>query len=188
MREQHQDMADHLHPRVDARSLPPELKGSDEEYIALLRGDDSRMELLRQCVSKLGLEVNTDQGAAPALTTLHLSSASRPLAVKLKDALAGYIQEGVTTDDHDNFRFESQSGDSRVRDDDFKGRGNADQAVNDSAVKHIIIHDDHPSAEMTPLFNHDMFFASLGPMGDVWFGNHLLYGEVMESTNTVLAK
>jgi biotin---protein ligase len=191
---QHEDITNHLHLRVDPRSLPPDSKGSDEDYIALLQGDDARIELLRQCVSKLGLEVNMNQRAPPALTGLHLSSASRPLAANLRDALAGYIQKGVTTDDHDSFRFETQSDGSRIRDDDFNGGEDAEPAVNDSAAKHIIVHNDHPSVETTPLFNHDTFFSclrqseNLGSMGDVWFGNHLLYGEVMESTNTILAK
>lgn len=173
---------------MDVRSLPSDTKGSDEDYIALLQGDESRVEFLRQCVSKLGLEVNTDQEAAPALTTLHLSSASGAFAARLKNALAEYIQEGITADDHDSFRFETQSDGSRIRDDDFNWKENANQAVTDSTAKHIIIHDGHPSSEVAPLFNHDNFFASLGPVGDVWFGSHLLYGEVMESTNTILAK
>lgn len=188
-------MTDQPCHRMDPRSLPLDSIGSDDLYIALLQDDESRMRLLRHCVSSLGLEVNTGQGANPSLSTIHLTSASRSLAAKLNNVLANYMQGTVARDDHDTFCFERQPDSSQRHQDNPRSVADADQGVNDSTAKHITIYDEgFPSVKATPLFDHDVFFTNLsqsgnlGPTGDVWFGNHLLYGEVMESTNTILAK
>lgn len=178
---------------MDPMSLLLDSTGSDKGYTTLL--EESRVRLLRYCVSSLGLEVNTDQGPDPLLSIIHLSSANRSLAAKLDNILAKYMQESVAGDDHDTFYFERQPDSPQRHQDHLRSVEDADQRVNDSTAKHVIVYDDgFPSVKTTPFFNHDIFFTNLAqsetlkPTGDVWFGNHLLYGEVMESTNTILAK
>ena len=66
---------------------------------------------------------------------------------------------------------------------------------NEALVKTIIVHQDSPpSIEETPYFNHQTFYASLqhynkgrAPDEEI-FGFHLLYSEVVTSTNTLLEK
>ena len=62
-------------------------------------------------------------------------------------------------------------------------------------TKHIVVQDQQvPQSKETPYFNHNAFFANLEYFqsksiegGDA-FGKHLLYGEVVTSTNTILEK
>lgn len=64
----------------------------------------------------------------------------------------------------------------------------------DRIVKHVLVHDDeYPSSKETVSFNHHAFYSNLkhyqsmsGIAGE--FGRHLLYGEVVTSTNTMLEK
>jgi biotin--protein ligase len=65
----------------------------------------------------------------------------------------------------------------------------------DAVVKRIVAHEtEYPSCKDTPYFNHQAFFSNLkhyqaGLKGcQVEFGKHILYGEVVTSTNTMLEK
>ena len=62
-------------------------------------------------------------------------------------------------------------------------------------IKHLILHESgSPEGKSTPYFNHHAYFANLQTYQsmsrkiDPSFGNMLLYGEVVTSTNTLLEK
>lgn len=76
-----------------------------------------------------------------------------------------------------------------------------DRAIDyDSAVKKLVLHEsDLPSKVDTPYFDHKAYFAALAEINDDMntharpdsansFGQTLLYGEVVTSTNTLLEK
>lgn len=72
----------------------------------------------------------------------------------------------------------------------------SDQIVDYNTItKTIVIHDtDAPDPKATPYFNHKAFFSNLSlytsqrRLDSPYFGTHLLYGEVVTSTNTLLEK
>lgn len=64
-------------------------------------------------------------------------------------------------------------------------------------LKRLVLHEtDLPNSKETPNFNHNAYFANLAhyntqlriPAEEQTFGKHLLYGEVVTSTNTLLEK
>ena len=62
-------------------------------------------------------------------------------------------------------------------------------------VKRMIVHnEEYPTNKETPYFNHHAFYANLQHYQSTAkvisrdFGKHLLYGEVVTSTNTMLEK
>lgn len=63
-----------------------------------------------------------------------------------------------------------------------------------SIIKPIIFHEDIPESKLTPYFNHHEFYAYLKEFQSQSkeqlqrFGSHILYGEVVTSTNTILEK
>ena len=72
-----------------------------------------------------------------------------------------------------------------------------DQILDYNAIpKTIVVHSSsHPEAKETPYFNHSAFFSNLKHYGSTnqlsttpTFAQHLLYGEVVTSTNTLLEK
>lgn len=159
---------------------------------------------------KLGLQINQDQNAVPSLSRLHLSSL---LSSKTSEVLAS-LQNIITVedgeeyikDDNDTFHIErpsswssgtvvgssSQDEGEKIGDPD----ANEDRILNYSTiVKHIVVHnEEHPFNKQTPYFNHHAFYANLdhyqsqSSERDGGFGEHLLYGEVVTSTNTILEK
>lgn len=65
----------------------------------------------------------------------------------------------------------------------------------DKIIKRLIVHSgDIPTGKETPYFNHDAFYANLkyfayqSDVQQITFGNILLYGDVVTSTNTMLEK
>ena len=88
--------------------------------------------------------------------------------------------------------------------DSLKGQAVTDKhdaASNDAPLnhdhipKHIIPHEEElPSSKETPYFNHHAFFSNLheyalrSSTAEAAFGKHLLYGEVVTSTSTLLEK
>lgn len=64
-----------------------------------------------------------------------------------------------------------------------------------TVVKRIVVHEkDYPASKETPYFNHNAFYANLKHYqeklkeDDNSFGNYVLYGEVVTSTNSLLEK
>ena len=65
----------------------------------------------------------------------------------------------------------------------------------DRVIKKVIVHErELPSSRETPCFNHHGYYANLAHYhskcanSEPEFGKHLLYGEVVTSTNTLLEK
>lgn len=64
-----------------------------------------------------------------------------------------------------------------------------------TVVKRIVVHEnDYPAPKETPYFNHNAFYSNLkhyqekSKEDEHQFGDHLLYGEVVTSTNSLLEK
>jgi len=158
----------------------------------------------------LGLQVNGEATTVPSLSRLHLSSISPTITSQLIGTLSEIItlQDGeeYIQDENDTFHIEKPSAWSLgsimtalpgVRTD--KTDQNAldeDRFLDyDKVVKRIVIHDQElPSSKETPYFNHQAFYANLKHYeagtapGENQFGSHILYGEVVTSTNTMLEK
>lgn len=161
-------------------------------------------------MTKLGLHVNKEQDTAPSLSRLHLTSLHPPDTAKLIASLQDIITivdgEEYIKDENDTFHLEKPSAWSlgslgnalpETPDDEIKGTHVEEDNFLDynKIVKRMIVHnEDHPSNKDTPYFNHHAFFANLNHYQSMTrdsspeFGNHLLYGEVVTSTNTMLEK
>lgn len=90
-----------------------------------------------------------------------------------------------------------QDGSSEEKNADQSAGSSSDQIIDYNAIiKQLLIHDaDYPDAKQTPYFNHNAFYANLKQYASIRkvgpsfsFGSHLLYGEVVTSTNTLLEK
>ena len=175
----------------------------------LAADDKPRMDFLRACLTKLGLQVNQEQNSVPTLSRLHLSSLSpsdtSELLVSLQDLISVQDGEEFIKDENDTFLLEKPSAWSMdsvgVTLSGTENENTDDEAAEDRIVdydkilKRLMIHEkDHPASKETPYFNHEAFFASLKdyqsklPEHKGLFGKHVLYGEVVTSTNTMLEK
>lgn len=175
----------------------------------LAEDDNKREDFLKACLEKLGLQVNQDQNAIPSLSRLHLSSLLPPrtseIVASLQDIISVEDGEEYIKDDNDTFHIEQPSSWSLgsaseshpdTNHADGNGGANEDRILNYSTIiKHVIVHDkEHPQSKETPYFNHHAFFANLKHYqtqsggGNCNFGENLLYGEVVTSTNTILEK
>lgn len=171
--------------------------------------DKQRTDFLKACLLKLGLKVSQETTAVPSLSRLHLSSM---LPNGVSDIMAG-LQEIVSIadgeeyikDENDTFHLEKPSvwslgslskaltGESSVKTDE----GDDDDRIIDynAVVKRLVVHEkEPPQSKETPYFNHEAFYANLRHYENKTqefkdrFGNSILYGEVVTSTNTILEK
>ena len=139
----------------------------------------------------------------PSLSRLHLSSliasTTSEVVASLEDIITVEDDEEYIKDDNDTFHIERPSSwsvsdrKSQQSDDDD---ANEDRILNYSTIiKRVVVHDrEYPATKETPYFNHHAYFANLksyrsesGEEED-GFGQQLLYGEVVTSTNTILEK
>lgn len=161
-------------------------------------------------MSKLGLQVNAKEDAVPSLSRLHLSSLesanTTEILASLQDIITVENGEEHIRDDNDTFHILSQSSSSRGSRTRSSSKGESektdcddtseDRILNYSTiVKSIVIHDEeYPANRETPYFNHHAYYANLrhyrsqSTKGGIEFGQDLLYGEVVTSTNTILEK
>lgn len=186
-----------------------EVPGFSTVIEQLEKDDELRVNFLKLCLTKLGLQVSHEQNSVPSLSRLHLSSLvpslSSEVLASLQDIITVENGEEYIKDDNDIFHIEtpsawfpgsdnlslSRSGDVET-DSDY----NEDKILNYSTiVKRIVVHDkEHPASKETPYFNHHAFFSNLSHYQsesseeEDEFGVHLLYGEVVTSTNTILEK
>ncbi|KAI0550742.1 biotin-protein ligase [Xylaria curta] len=185
------------HLELDPRYLARESRATPSMIATLLESDATRLRFLGGCLNKLGLKRNGHVTAIPSLSSMFISSATPSDANQLMYSLEGIMNEGYIVDYHDTFHLEMQSdrGTRQVQ----IGKQEADQmnrpsseGTSQRSPKHIVVYNrDYPNAQESPLFDHNKFFSNLaqGQSPDsyrVWFGKYLMYGEVMESTNTVL--
>lgn len=188
--------------------------GFDKVVDVLAGHEKHRMDFMRACLTKLGLSVAEEQNV-PSLSRIHLSSLQASHTGELVGSLNEIITvdegEGYIKDDNDTFHIVMQSAwslgnfykaipslpkqEGKANHGTGSG-GDRNRIVDYSTItKEILIHvTDHPSIEETPYFNHDSYYSNLSdyqkttPETKYQFGNHLLYGEVLTSTNTLLEK
>ena len=185
---------------------------------ALAEDDTSRTDFLKACLTKLGLQVSQETSSVPSLSRLHLSCASPLLVTELlaswEDIITKEDGEEYIKGENDTFHIEKQ--DSRwslaslakslpvsglVRHegqtaDQVDGAGSDDRIVDYNKItKRLIPHEaDWPGTKETPYFNHHSYYANLrmyqqeNSSEAEEFGNYLMYGEVVTSTNTILEK
>jgi biotin--protein ligase len=183
-------------------------------FEALEQDDKLRTDFFKACLMKLGLQVNQTEQSVPSLSRLHLSSISAPETADLVASLEEVITKSADGEDfikaeNDTFHLEKPSKWSMGSlskaistavsgsTDGTADEGGADDSILDynKVVKRLIAHEEElPSSKETPYFNHQAYYANLinyiqktnGTEG--WFGKHLLYGEVVTSTSTMLEK
>lgn len=176
--------------------------------------DKARTDFLKACLAKLGLRVNQETATVPSLSCLHLSSVDSEDTGRLVSSLEEIIsKEGdkeYLKDDNDTFLIERpdafrmeelEEALSSVNDPaeetkaDQSSSTTEDRIVDyNSIVKRLLIHKELPSSKITPYWNHHAFYTHLRTYQSqskeaiLDFGRHLLYGEVVTSTNTILEK
>jgi len=175
---------------------------------ALEQDDKLRVDFFKACLTKLGLQVNQTEQSVPSLSRLHLSSIlpteTAELVSSLGEAITKEGDEEYIKGESDVFLIEKPSrwsmgalskalpvSTERKADD-----GTSDSIIDyNEIVKRVVAHEEElPSTKETPYFNHHSYFSNLnhyiqqtnGTEG--WFGKHLLYGEVVTSTSTMLEK
>lgn len=186
-----------------------DIPGFDKVVDALTEDDPQRTDFLKACLWKLGLEVNQEQNVVPSLSRLHLSSILPSYTSELMASLADIIttEDGkeYIQDENDRFcieRMSTWSFGSVANALPTSGSVTAEEEADQDRIldyskitKHIVIQDQQvPQSKETPYFNHHAFFANLeyfqsrSTEGGDAYGKHLLYGEVVTSTNTILEK
>ncbi|OTB03699.1 hypothetical protein M426DRAFT_321627 [Hypoxylon sp. CI-4A] len=200
------------HPEFAAANLSPQndVEGYDQLIDALKADDDSRTSFLKACLAKLGLEVNQETSGVPSLSRLHLSSISSndvdDLLHSWEEIISKEDGEEYIRAENDTFHLQKPEtmwsvaglkealtpGDSPdEKSTKLKTEGIIDYTT---IVKRIVTHEKAwPEAKATPYFNHHAFYSSLQdyrrsePEAEEW-GNSLMYGEVVTSTNSLLDK
>ena len=174
---------------------------------ALAEDDKQRIDFLKACLLKLGLKVSQETTSVPSLSRLHLSSMLPNGTSKIMSALQEIVSvtdgEDYIKDDNDTFHLEKPSAWSLgslakalTSEENGKTDDDEDRIIDyNTVVKRLVVHEkEPPSSKETPYFNHDAFYANLkyyeGKTQEAQdgFGNNLLYGEVVTSTNTLLEK
>lgn len=176
------------------------------ELISKLTDEDkSRVDFLKACLSKLGLEVSLNDAGVPSLSRLHLSSLEETGVSELLADMADIIDkengEEWIRGEGDTFHIENEETiwsveglqESLAQPDgsDASSAGITDYT---KIIKKIVPHEKGPPhPKLTPQFNHGLYFSSLRRYQQIesdaeeW-GNLLMYGEVLTSTNTILEK
>lgn len=185
---------------------------------ALANDDDSRKAFFKACLVKLGLSINENDQDPPSLSRIYFSALNSDISPVLRawESLAivrdgeAYIKGEV-----DTFHIEKPSstwsmetlaqtisefipslrpGTTRDTNDEEES-GIPEPTL---AIKRILSYTEvPPDAKETPYFNHSAYYSNLAAYtshmshaGSSFplFGQHLLYGEVVTSTSTLLEK
>ena len=176
----------------------------------IARDEKPRVDFLKACLIKLGLQASQEETAVPSLSRLHLSSLlpadTSELVTSLQEIISIQDGEEYIKDENDTFRLEKPSTWSlssvldTLREVAIGKTDGVEDDVDrlhdyDTVVKRVVVHEeDHPAGKETPYFNHHAFYANLKHYqltlkeSEGIFGKHLLYGEVVTSTNTMLEK
>lgn len=199
--------------RFDAVNLShqSDVPGYDDLIETLKADEEKRTFFLKACLTKLGLEVSEGTSAVPSLSKIHLSSLNHIEASEIlcsfddiitKEDTEEYIKGG-----NDLFHLEKPDSrwsmaslsDALASEFDASkkktGRTSPDPTADYSHVpKRVVSHEDAwPDPKETPYFNHAAYYSSLrefrakDPEAERW-GDVLMYGEVVTSTNTLLEK
>ncbi|KAK3347175.1 biotin-protein ligase [Lasiosphaeria hispida] len=201
------------HPEFAAVNLGKHkgVPGYDALVDELAADDDGRTNFLKGCLAKLGLEVSEDDSSIPSLSKLHLSSANHvevgELLFSFGDIITREDEEEYVKGQNDLFHLEkpdsrwsmatlnqalaSEYGSPKKT----TGRGTPDPTADYAQIpKRIVSHETAwPEPKETPCFNHAVYYSSLQEFR--WkesdareWGDLLMYGEVVTSTNTLLEK
>lgn len=181
---------------------------------ALVEDEKQRVDFMKACLIKLGLEVSQQAEAVPSLSLLHLSAADDGV---VSEMVHGWQEAGVMVKEdgreiirgeNDTFILQSDSGDTWDMSPVHKAISGAggdgesqtdpseDRLVDYNALpKRMLLHESStPDSKQTPYFNHNAFFWNLKDYhaehreSPHSFGKILMYGEVVTSTNTMLEK
>jgi biotin--protein ligase len=160
----------------------------------------------------MGLQVNETEQSVPSLSRLHLSSIlpteTELLFVDLEEVITKENGEDIIKGANDTFILERPSNFSMGKLTEAissvlpsSAGGNADESSSDGTLdynkvaKRIVVHwEGPPAAKETPYFNHAAYFSNFAQYvrdtngTEGWFGKHILYGEVVTSTSTMLEK
>ncbi|KAI0129688.1 biotin-protein ligase [Xylariales sp. AK1849] len=194
------------HPEFAPANLSPQhsVEGYDNLIEVLKSTDESRTAFLKACLLKLGLEVNQETSAVPSLSPLHISAINSAdvddLLYSWEEIITREDGEEYITGENDNFHLEKRE--TRWSMNELKrslsnesGTTGYDGIVDYSTItKRVIFHDQAwPDTKETPYFNHNAYYGSLkayrvmDPEAGEW-GDYLMYGEIVTSTNTLLEK
>ncbi|PHH89333.1 hypothetical protein CDD83_6232 [Cordyceps sp. RAO-2017] len=197
-----------LHPEFAAVNLhpQPDVPGYDDLIKKLAADDHARVSFLRACLAKLNLDVSRDETTIPPLSRLHLSAVDGGRVTELLCAWEEVMDRGdegeLIRGEADTFLVRSrgdaldldemrQSLPSPAAEPGLRDDGSLDFGA---ITKTIVAHEDGlPSPDLTPRFNHELYYSSLRRFQAVeedaadW-GHILLYGEVVSSTNSLLEK
>ncbi|CAG8647177.1 10508_t:CDS:2 [Cetraspora pellucida] len=151
---------------------------------------EQRNQLIRLIISMFGIKLSQSDVIIPKLSSTFYLSSLRPALTDLwvRGVSSLIDPDGIIKIGNISFRLitSSQKPSSNQLEET--------SAVNDSVIK-IEVYNEPPSALVTPLFNLKKFFEHLSNDRNVlfgWdhnfdFGSTLLYGEVLTSTQTILA-
>ncbi|CVK99693.1 hypothetical protein FPRO06_08149 [Fusarium proliferatum] len=195
------------HPEFAAANLNPQptVPGYDGLVTKLADADKDRASFLKACLTKLGLEVSPHDTGVPSLSHLHLSSITdtgvSELLTDWSDIIDKENGEEWIRAETDTFHIQNedtiwsleglQQSLTETTDSNISENGSIDYS---KIIKKIFPHEKGlPHPKLTPHFNHGLFFSSLKryrqiePTAKAW-GDLLMYGEVVTSTNTMLEK
>lgn len=195
------------HPEFAPANLSPQndVPGYDELIATLKAADKDRATFLKACLVKLGLEVNQESTGVPSLSRMHLSALHSSdvddLLVGLEEAITREDGEEYIKGEHDTFHLEkpdtkwNMEALKRTLSHDSSQTANSDGIIDYSTItKRVLIHDETwPDTKETPYFNHNVFYSGLKAYREIdreaqTWGDQLMYGEVVTSTNTLLEK
>lgn len=153
---------------------------------------------MKALLSELGLEVVQDDYTPPSLSSLHLTALESGKVTELLcdwgDAIEKENGNEYIRGEADTFQIINQADGLNL--DELASTLPQAETMDDpsSVIKKIVAHETKlPSDELTPRFNHERFYSSLKKYrkiessADQW-GDVLLYGDVVTSTNTLLEK
>ncbi|KAI0174457.1 biotin-protein ligase [Pestalotiopsis sp. NC0098] len=196
------------HPEFAPANLSPQndVPGYDDLIATLKAADKDRATFLKACLVKLGLEVNQEATDIPSLSRMHLSALN---SSDVDDLLHG-LEEAITREDGEEYikgendTFHLEKPDTKwnmealkrtLSHDNSQAAANADGIVDYSTItKRVLVHDEAwPDTKETPYFNHHVFYSGLQAYREAdrearTWGDQLMYGEVVTSTNTLLEK
>ncbi|KAG5958952.1 hypothetical protein E4U58_005177 [Claviceps cyperi] len=201
------------HPEFAPANLSPQ--PGIPNYVDLIRTlqehNEARLAFLRACLRKLGLEASAGENASvPVLSSIHLTAVHGSHVSELLYSWA-HVIEGERDEEYirgegDTFRIHSDQNGLTVQ--ELKAlRGlSVDDGHDDAAgetagildysavIKVVVAHEKGlPTTEMTPRFDHKVYYASLAGFqsmeeGSGSWGNVLMYGDVVTSTNSLLER
>ncbi|GJN82259.1 biotin holocarboxylase synthetase [Purpureocillium lilacinum] len=190
------------HPEFAPANLypQPDIPGYDELIRKLAEDDQKRVQFLKACLASVGLEVSQEVAALPPLSSLHLSAIDNTKVSEIlcswEDVFEKENGQELVKGEADTFHVQSDEDNLSVEElrQSLPADGGADGIVDYSAVtKTIVAHEKAlPSHEVTPRFNHKLYYSNLRRFqvaeGAEDWGNILLYGDVVTSTNSLLEK